>query len=183
MIDAREYVLAQAAGIGRGHEAANDRPILVRNSRILIGLSFLGSCVAFCISLFMTVLACSSLFPLRLLNVERLATAGLWAMGAWIMAMGYVYLWRQGRVMSFCSVLLDDHGAHFKLDGTRDSSEFFLPWNQIAEVRHKRTPEAEKFMILGADTRTVTFTSYSFYRPRKVARAIAERAGLRVLRA
>lgn len=96
--------------------------------------------------------------------------------------MSYVFLWRQGRVMAYCSVLLDNRGAHFKLDGTKDSKEIFLPWDGIAAVRHKRIPEAQKFTVLGTDTSAVTFTSYSFYRPKKVARLIAARAGLPLLR-
>ncbi|MGA2569563.1 MAG: hypothetical protein ABSF23_03520 [Terracidiphilus sp.] len=182
MIEVQDQVLAQAAGIGRQLESRSDRPTLIRNSRILISLSFLGSAVAFCISLCMAFLACSSLFPLRSIDLDTIATAGLWAIGSWIMAVAYVFLWRQGKVMSNCSVLLDTRGAHFRLDGTSNPTEVFFPWDGIAEVRHKRIPEAEKFTILGTDTRTITFTSYGFYRPKKVARMIAARAGLPLLR-
>ena len=182
VIEAQNHVLAPAAGIGRQREATNDRPILLHNSSILTGLSFVGSVAAFCISLCMAFLACSSLFPLSSINLDTIATAGLWAIGSWIMAVAYVYLWRQGRVMSNCSVRLDGRGAHFRLDGTRDSGRVFFRWEEIAEVRHLRIPEAETFTILGSEAKTVTFTSCCFYRPRKVARMIAERAGLRILR-
>ena len=130
----------------------------------------------------MAVLACSSIFPLHEINFDRIAAACLWAAGAWIMAMSQVFLWRQGRMMAHCWVLLDNSGAHFRLGGTNDEEEVFMPWNGIAAVHHKRIPNAEKFTVLGTDTRTVTFTSYSFYRPKKVARLIAARAGLTVLR-
>lgn len=182
MIDVQDRVLSRAGEIARPQEATGEPPTLIRNSRILVAFSFLGSAAAFCISLSMAYLSCSSLFPLHSMSLDTVATAGLWAIGAWIMAVAYVFLWRQGRVMSNCSALLDKFGVHFRLDGTKDSREVFLPWNEIEEVRHKRNPKAEKFTILAADTRIVTFTSYSFYRPRKVARTIAARAGLRVQR-
>ena len=182
MFEARNQVLAQAARTGQQCESILVRPVLVRNSRILIGLSFLGSAIAFCISLCMVVLACSTLFPLHGINFDRIAGASLWMLGTWIMAMSFVYLWRQGWVTAYCSVLLDNRGAHFKLDCTRDSKEIFLPWDGIAAVRHTRTPNAQKVTVLGTDTNTVTFTSHSFYRPKKVARLIAARAGLPVLR-
>jgi hypothetical protein len=174
--------MAQAAGIGRQRERTGVRPTLVRNSRILIGLGFLGSAIAFVVSLSMAVLACSSIFAQHAMTADRIAAACLWALGAWIMAMSYVFLWRQGQVMTHCSVLLDSQGAHFKLGGKNDGREVFMPWDEIAAVHHKRIPTAQKFTVLGTDTSTVTFTSYNFYRPKKVARLIAAGAGLPLLR-
>jgi hypothetical protein len=182
VFETQDQALAQVAGIGQQRESIGMRQMLVRNSRILVGLTFLGSVASFCISLCLAVLACSSLFPLRAITFDRIAIAFLWSLCAWVMAMAHVFLWRQGRLMAYCSVLLDNYGVHFRLDGTRDSKEIFLPWNGIAAVRHKRIPKVQKVTVLGADTSTVTFTSYSFYRPRKVARLIAARAGLPLLR-
>lgn len=182
MIEVQDQIFAQAAGIRQQPDSLGARPMLVRNSRILIGLSFLGSAAALCVSLCMAVLACSSIFPLHAINFDRIAAAFLWTLFAWIMAMSQVFLWRQGRSMANCSVLLDNSGAHFKLEGRRDSREVFLPWNGIAAVHHKRIPDAQKFTILGADTSTVTFTSSNFYRPKRLARLIAARAGLPLLK-
>ena len=80
--------------------------------------------------------------------------------------------------MAHCSVLLDSYGAHFKFGSTDDVKEEFMPWNGIEAVHFKRIQNAQKFTILGTDTSTVTFTSHAFYRPKRVARLIAERAGL-----
>lgn len=182
MIEAQNYVLAQIAGIDREQELGRVRPTLVRNSRVLIGLTFLGSAAAFVISLCMVALALASIFPLHAINFDRAAVAFLWAVGAWIVAAANVFLWRQGRLMAHCSVLLDNHGAHFKLGDTNDTEEVFMPWNGIAAVHHKRIPDAQKFTILGKDTSIVTFTPNNFYRPRKLAHLIAARAGLPVLR-
>jgi hypothetical protein len=182
MIEAQNYALAQAAEIGRHQEPGSVRTALVRNSRVLIGLTFLGSAAAFAICLCMAALSLSSIFPLHAINFDRAAAAFLWAVGAWIVAASNVFLWRQGRVMAHCSVLLDNHGAHFKLGDTNDAEEVFMPWNGIAAVHHKRIPDAQKFVILGKDTSIVTFTPNNFYRPRKLAHLIAARAGLPVLR-
>ena len=54
------------------------------------------------------------------LNQDRFAAAALWVLGAWLMAMAQVYLWRQGKLMAHCSVLLDNHGAHFKLGNSAE---------------------------------------------------------------
>lgn len=182
MIEVQDQVLAPARVFSQELSSLGTRPMLVRNSRVLIGLTFLGSAAALCISLCMLAVALTSIFPLSAINSNRFAAGALWALGAWLMAMSVVFLWRQGRVMTHCSVLLDSYGAHFKFGSTGAAKEVYMPWDGIAAVRYKRIPNVQKFTILGTDTSMVTFTSSSFYRPKKMARLIAERAGLPVLR-
>jgi hypothetical protein len=158
------------------------RPTLLRNNRVLIFLTFLGSITALGASLCMVVVALMSFLPFGALNMDRFAAGALWLLGAWLMAMSQVFLWRQGNLMTQCSVLLDTRGAHFMLGNTTGDKEVFMPWNGIEAVHYKRIENTQKFTILGSDTSIVTFTSYSFYRPRRVARLIAERAGLPLVR-
>ncbi len=182
MIEVQDQVIAQSPAFEQQSESLRVRPMLVRNSRILVALTFLGSVMAFGLSVYMTWIGCSYLFPLHALTLNRLAAASLLALGAWLMAMSYVFLFRQGRVLAFCSVLLDSFGVHFRLGGTRNSREVFLPWSGIAAVHYKRRAEGQRYTVLSTDTSTVTFTSNCFYRPKKVARLIADRAGLPILR-
>lgn len=182
VIEAQNQILMQARAFSRKLSSPGERPMLLRNSRVLIFLSFLGSLAAFGIALGMAAVALTSIFPLSAINSNRFAAGALWALGAWLMTMSVVFLWRQGRVMTNCSVLLDSDGAHFKFGSTGAEKEVCMPWNGIAAVRYKRIPNVQKFTILGTDTSMVTFTSSSFYRPKKVARLIAERAGLPVVR-
>jgi hypothetical protein len=182
VIEVQEQFLAQAQGMRQPAAWSGAHPILLRNNRILVFLSFLGSVVALGVALCMVLVAFTSIFPLRAMNLDRAAAGALGVLGAWLMAMAQVYLWRQGRMMAHCSVLLDNYGAHFKLGSTENAREAFMPWNGIEAIHYKRIPNAYKFTILGTDSSTVTFTSYSFHRPKKVARIIAERAGLPLVR-
>lgn len=182
MIEAQNYPLAQSAAIDAQQNSFPGRPLVLRNSRILLGLTFLGSAASFVMCLCMTVLIFTSIFPIHSMNFDRAAAAFLWAVGAWLMAASNVFLWRQGQAMAYCSVLLDNDGAHFKLSGKNDSNYAFMPWSGIEAVHYKRIPGAQKFTILGEDTSTVTFTSYTFYRPKKIARLIAQRTGLPLVR-
>jgi hypothetical protein len=182
VIEVQEQFLAQAQGARQQVDLSDAHPTLLRNNRILIFFSFLGSIVALFVSLGMVLVSLNSFFPLRAMNPDRAAAGALGVFGAWLMAMAQVYLWRQGKLMAHCSVLLDDDGAHFKLGNTENYKEVFMPWNGIEAVHYKRLPNAHKFTILGTDSSTVTFTSYSFYRPKRVARLIAERAGLPLVR-
>jgi hypothetical protein len=182
VIEVQDQILVQSAGRDQERELLRVRPMLVRNSRILVALTFLAGAAAFGLSVWMAYIGCSYVFPLRALTFDRIAAASLLTVGAWLMAMSYVFLWRQGRVLAFCSVRLNSFGVRFSLGGSKNSREVFLPWNGIAAVHHKRIPDGQRFTVLGTDTSTVTFTSNCFYRPRKVARLIAERAGLPILR-
>jgi hypothetical protein len=182
VIEVQEQFLAQSQGMRQQIGLSGAHPILLRNNRILVFLSFLGSIAALFVSLCMVLVSLTSIFPLSAMNSDRAAASALWVLGAWLMAMAQVYLWRQGKLMAHCSVLLDDYGAHFKLGNTENAREAFMPWDGIEAVHYRRIPSAHKFTILGTDTSTVTFTSYSFYRPKRVARLIAERAGLPLVR-
>ncbi|MGB8031871.1 MAG: hypothetical protein WCF30_19635 [Terracidiphilus sp.] len=182
MIEVQERFLSPSAGVRRPIHLLGEQPTLLRNNRILIFLTFLGSIAALGVSLCMIVVALMSFLPFGALNLGRFAAGALWGFGAWLMAMSQVFLWRQGQLMASCSVLLDTYGAHFRLANTTGGKEVFMPWNQIEAVHYKRIENAQKFTILGSDTSTVTFTSYSFYRPKRVARLIAEHAGLPLVR-
>lgn len=182
MIEAQEQVLSPSSGIRRPIHLTRRQPTLLRNNRLLIFFSFLGSLLALGVGLCMLVVAATNFFPLRALNLDRFAAGALFSFGAWLMAMSQVYLWRQGNLMAGCSVLLDMRGAHFRLGKTAGDEEVFMPWTEIEAVHYKRIENAQKFTILGRDSTTVIFTSYSFYRPRRVARIIAARAGLPLVR-
>ena len=180
--EAQEQFLSPSTGVRRPIQWAGEQPTLLRNNRVLIFLTFLGGFAAFGVSLCMVVVAFMSFLPFGELSLDRFAAGALWLLGAWLMAMSQVFLWRQGHLMSGCSVLLDKRGAYFKLGSTADGKEVFMPWSGIEAVHYKRIGNAQKFTILGSDTSAVTFMSHSFYRPRRVARLIADRAGLPLVR-
>jgi len=182
VFEAQEQILTPGAAVGQHIDLPGARPTLLRNNRVLIFLTYVGSVASLIISLSMVFFALTTIFPLGAMNLDRFAASALWVLGAWLMAMSQVFLWRQGRLMAHCSVLLDSYGAHFKLDHANDAEEVFMPWNGIEAVHYKRIPNAQKFTILGTDTNAVTFTSHAFYRPRRVAQLIAKRAGLPLVR-
>lgn len=178
MYEAHEQILAAGPGGSQQLHLVGARPTLLRNNRVLIFFTYVGSIAALLISLSMVFVALTTIFPLGAMNLDRFAASALWVLGAWLMAMSQLFLWRQAKLMAHCSVLLDSYGAHFKFGNTDDVKDEFMPWNGIEAVHFKRIQNAQKFTILGTDTSTVTFTSHAFYRPKRVARLIAERAGL-----
>lgn len=182
MIELQRQFLSPPAGVRQPIHLVGKQPTLLRNNRVLIFLTFLGSITALCIAACMAIVALTYFFPFGALNMDKSAAGALWLLGAWLMAMSQVYLWRQGNLMASCTVLLDARGAHFKLGNAAAAKEVFMPWSGIEAVHYKRIENMQKFTILGSDTSTVIFTSNSFYRPRRVARLIAEHAGLPLVR-
>lgn len=182
MIEVQEQILSPSSGVRRSIHLVGQRPTLLRNNRVLVFLTFLGSIATLGVSLGMVAVALMSFLPFHALNLDRFAAGALWTFGAWLMAMSQVYLWRQGNLMASSSILLDKQGAYFRLANATDGKEVFMPWSGIEAVHYKRFENMQKFTILGPDSSIVTFTSYSFYRPRRVARLIAERAGLPLVR-
>ena len=115
VIEFHEQFLSPSTGVRRPIQLVGERPMLLRNNRVLIFLTFLGSAAALGISVCMAIVALTYFFPFGALNLDRSAAGVLWALGAWLMAMSLVYLWRQGKLMASCSVLLDPRGAYFRI--------------------------------------------------------------------
>jgi hypothetical protein len=59
----------------------------------------------------------------------------------------------------------------------------FLDWGNVASISHRRSGNNQIYTVTAADGSTATFTSYTFFRPKKVARLIAARAGLSIEKA
>jgi len=70
--------------------------------------------------------------------------------------------------------------VNFNLGTKKKPSDLFLAWDQIAAIRHKRVGNAQQYTVQGRDGSEARFSSYTFFRPRKVARLIAERTGLAI---
>jgi hypothetical protein len=89
-------------------------------------------------------------------------------------------MWKLSRGMAVYKVMLDSRGVNFNLGTKKKPSDLFLAWDQIAAIKHKRVGNAQNYYVLGKDGSEAIFSSYTFFRPKKVARLIAERAGLTI---
>lgn len=184
MNEVRNSVFARTVGMDRHLMAIRVRPVIIRNSRFLVGVALAGAVAAFPISLCLTAVTCLNVFtePAGRSAPDRYAVAFLCAIAAWLMGATCVYLWRLGRMMGESFVRLDSYGAHFKLNCMKDSREIFLAWEDIGAVHYKRIAGKQKVIVLGNGEVSAIFNSNVFYRPRKVAQLIADRAGLPVVR-
>jgi hypothetical protein len=97
--------------------------------------------------------------------------------GFLITLFGSMQLWSLGRAMAFYEVRFDPDALRFRLgdEGEPVTKEF--PWGEIAAVRYKRVINVQYGSVEGTDGSAVNWSSYSFFRPKKLAKMIAARAG------
>ena len=172
-----------AAGIASHMAVERARPVVLHNSRIVCWLTMgLGICSMF-IGLCMELMVFSLLFPLTALSFLKVLAALQWGLGGLMMCLLCPWLWKWSSRMINFNVRLDERGVDFNLGTNKKPQELFMAWEHVVSVQQKRVGNAQEFTILGTDGSRATFSSYTFFRPRKVARMIAERAGLTVQKA
>jgi hypothetical protein len=87
------------------------------------------------------------------------------------------YMWNQGGRMAFYQVAFENEGLRFRLGTEQNPQEEFFAWEQIAAVEYKRVVNTQYGSVVGKDNRVVQFSSYTFFRPKKLVKIIAARAG------
>jgi hypothetical protein len=170
------------AGINSRIEINRAQPAVLRNSRFLIGVTLFGSLSAAIIAVCMLLMVVSLVFLSGGINTATGWSAFRWAISA--VAMGYMCLslWNLGRAMAGYQVKLDSRGVDFNLGTKRKPAQLFMEWGQIAAIKQRRVGNAQQFWVEGKDGSEARFSSYTFFRPKKVARLIAARTGLTIQR-
>jgi hypothetical protein len=168
------------AGINSQIEINRATPVVLRNSKFLVAVTMTGSCVAAIFAVCMVLMVFSLVFPLSALNAARGWSALKWAISTLAMVYMCPWLWNLGRAMAGYQVRLDSRGVDFNLGTKKKPSNLFLTWDQIAAIKHKRVGNAQQYFVQGIDGSEARFSSYTFFRPKKVARLIAARTGLTI---
>jgi hypothetical protein len=170
------------AGITSQIELNRAVPMVLHNSRFLIGVTMICSIVV----AFFAV--CMALMVFSVLSTSgssggNLYNAFWWGFGALAFGYGCPWLWKMSRAMAGYRVTLDSRGVNFNLGTKKKPSDLFLAWDQVAAIKHKRVGNAQQYYVQGKDGSEARFSSYTFFRPKKVARMIAERTGLAIQKA
>jgi hypothetical protein len=171
------------AGVNSQIESTYGTLVVLRNCRLVCwAIMSVGVGAAF-IALCMALLVLSLIFPMSDLTLAKGWNASLWALSACIAGSMCPWMWTMGRRMLDYEVRLDSRGAEFKLGTKKQPSNLFLAWGEIATVTHRRVGNNQEYRVLGADGSQAIFSSYTFLRPKKVARTIADRAGKQIQKA
>lgn len=168
------------AGITSHIASVRATPVVVHNSRFLIGVTMICSVIFAFFAVCFALMVFSVLSSGGGFSGGNLYNAFWWGAGA--LAFGYSCprLWKLSRAMANYRVTMDGNGAMFNLGTKKQPSDLFLAWDQIAAIRHKRVGNAQQYWVTGRDGSEARFSSYTFFRPKHVARLIAERTGLAI---
>lgn len=86
-------------------------------------------------------------------------------------------MWAIGIRMGFYQVSFDGDGARFRLGSKKNPEVLLFPWDRITGVLYKRAVNTQYGSVVALDGSSVQFSSYTFFRPKKLLRLIAERSG------
>jgi len=166
------------AGVTSQIESHRAISVVVHNSRIAIaaifaigiGAAFISICIVFyVISIFLSGFNFSNLF-----------SALVWAVSAF--SVGYMcpWLFKMANSMAAHRVTLDIRGINLKLGTKKKPADLFLSWDEVAAIWHKRANNAQYYFVQSRDGSEVQFSSWTFFRPKKIALLIAARTGLSI---
>ncbi len=176
-----EYpVPGPGAGITSQMEFNRSKPVVLRNSRILCWVTMSGSFFAAIMAVCMALMVISLVFLSGPLTASRAFNAFQWGVAAGVTGYMGPWFWKLGGKMAGYQVNLDASGVKFSLGTKKAPSDLFLAWDQIAAIKYKRNFNVQQCKVEGTDRNYASFSSYTFFRPKKIARMIAERAGLAI---
>ncbi len=166
------------AGITSQIELNRSKPRVLRNSRTLWWMTMSGSFLGAFLAVCSVPMVLSTVFPLSDLTADRGRGILTWIACASLMSSLCIHLWSVVKPMAGYKVYLDGRGVTFSLGTKTKPAELFMAWDQISAVKSKRAGMVQLYWVEDKDGSEVRFSSYIFFRPKKVARMIAKRAGM-----
>jgi hypothetical protein len=154
--------------------------VVLRNSRIVCWMTMGMGVISVGLGICMMLMVVSLLFPLSAISFMRVLAAAQWGLGGFLMCMMLPWVWKWGRRMLGMHVKLDGRGVDLNLGTKKKPVEMFVEWDQVASVEQERVGRIWKFTITAKDGSWASYTTNTFFRSKRVARMIAERAGLTV---
>jgi hypothetical protein len=158
-------------------QATVSKPVILRNSRILIGLLFISALIGFVGAPSFGIVALMSVFPVGHFSFDRVVGALSWVVAAFFSGSMGLFLWRQCFRMAGNQVRLEAEGVYFRIRSANQAAETFFAWSGIAAITQKRTNNVHVCAVVALNRQTLTFTSLTFFRPKHIAREIAAYAG------
>jgi len=155
----------------------SQQPIIFRNSWLMIGMYLALGAASAVIALCSVMMVVYEWFMPKHQSFWTIFGGVQWAGGAYCFALMGLQMWRTGVRTAHYQARLDSRGVDFRLGTKKKPITQFFGWDEIAAIMHKRQPMSEFYAGIGKDKRSVTFTIFTFFRPKKLARLIAAQSG------
>lgn len=155
--------------------------VTFRNSRFLIAVTISAAIVGLCMAVGMLLVALTQVVPWRGHAWGDSLSAISWFFAAFCSASVALFVWRIGLTMCHNEAQLNSEGVGFRQDGMNFQQRQFVEWDKIAAIRHTRSGNCQRYAVLSKDGSATEFTSYTFFRPRRLAKEIAHHCGQAIL--
>ncbi len=111
---------------------------------------------------------------------RRVVTLAIILAGFLVAVLMGLFLCAQGITMADYEARFDPDGLRMRLGTKTKPNEMLFPWDQIEGVYFRRGMNTTYGSVKRKDGQTSEFSSYTFFRTKKLVNLIAERAGLEV---
>ncbi len=156
---------------------------IFRNSRLLLGVIALLGVLSGLVSGCMLILSLEAVGGLWPISAEHIYTVLAFAFTAASFFRMSAWLAQRASRMARYYARLDATGIAFQLGTKRDPQKLFLPWAEITGIRGQRIFGGKTYRVETASGSWAEFSSYTFFRPTKLAKLISRRSGRPIERA
>lgn len=149
----------------------------IHNSRGLLAVCFLFSLASWALAGIGAMMTISVLIQLKAGGVWSVLGALQWLVFAYCFFLVGRMFWRLSVKAWNSRVVLDSGGVSFHYAEAGGYKDFSMPWGVIDSVSHKRVGNYQTYTVHGNDGGYFRFNSYTFMRPKKIAKRIAAACG------
>lgn len=159
---------------------ANSRTVIFHNNGFVAAISLTFGVLALVIGPGAFFLTLNPLMRMHNFSIWPLYAALNWAFVMYCMfALGWSLLKLGWRMANFRAKLAAD-GVEFRLGPRKTPQLQYFPWDQIAQINQKCAPGSRYYSVVGKNHDSVEFTTYTFFRPQKLAQQISQRSHIAI---
>jgi hypothetical protein len=149
----------------------------IQNSRGILAVCALFSVASWALVAIGAMMTISELIQLKSAGVWSVVAALQWLVFAYCFFLVGQMFWRLSVKAWNSRVILHSAGVSFHYPEAGGYKDFSMPWGVIDSVSHKRVGNYQTYTVHGNDGGYFTFNSYTFMRPKKIAKRIADACG------
>jgi hypothetical protein len=152
-------------------------PLVIRNSRAFTALVRIIGFAMLAIALLFPFAAAWKIFHEQESAMQRTKEGVIIVLGCSAVGILGLALWAQGDSMKFYEASLQPDAVRFQLGFEKAPKVTVIPYASIVAVNYKMPYNTAYASVVTGDGATLAWSSYEFFRTKKLALAIAARAG------
>jgi hypothetical protein len=152
-------------------------PQVFRNSRAFTALVRFSGFFMMAAALLFPFVAAWKIFHTQESAGQRTKEGVVVVLGCALVGLFGLGLWAQGDSMKFYEARLEPDGVRFQLGFAKAPKVTVIPYGSIVAVNYKMPMNTAYASVVTGDGTALKWSSYEFFRTKKLALAIAARAG------